>query len=179
MTDALSPLHRSIAVPWAPERAFARFTAELGTWWPLASHSVGGARTVRCVFEGRIGGEIYEELTDGSRCVWGTVLEWEPPRRAVFTWHPGRTPDTAQQVEVRFTAEGTGTRLELIHTGWERLGADARKARRGYPLGWVYVLNCWAGRERSAVNLVLDGLIWVMTLPRRLKPSGPAPAGRR
>lgn len=179
MADTIPPLHRTITVPWSPERAFTRFTAELGSWWPLRSHSVGGARTVRCGFEGRVGGQLYEELADGSRSVWGTVLAWEPPSRAVFTWHPGRTPDTAQQVEIRFTAEGRGTRLDLIHTGWERLGAAARKTRRAYPLGWIYVLNCWAGRQQSAINRVLDGLIWVLTLPARLKPSGPAPAGQR
>lgn len=180
MAERLPPLHRTITVPWGLERAFTRFTAELGSWWPLASHSVGGARTVRCVFEERVGGEIYEELSDGSRCVWGTVLAWEPPRRTVFTWHPGRSPETAQQVELRFTSGENGTRLDLIHTGWEALGRDARKARRAYPLGWTYVLNCWAGREGSLVNRSLDALIWVLTLPKRFSPSsGPAPAGRR
>ena len=129
---------------------------------------MGGAQSARCVFEGRVGGEIYEELKDGTRCVWGTVLEWDPPVRTVFTWHPARTPDTAQNIEVRFTAEGTGTRLHLIHTGWERLGAEAKKARRGYPLGWTHVLNRWAGRERSAANLLMDAVIRVLMIPTRV-----------
>jgi len=168
MTDQatrFSPLHKTVVVPWSVERAFTRFTAELGSWWPLKTHSVGGPRTVRCVFEGRVGGEIYEELKDGTRCVWGTVMVWEPPGRTVFTWHPDRTPETAQNVEVRFTAEGNGTRLDLVHTGWERLGAEAKKARRAYPLGWTYVLNWWAGRERSAVNRMMDVMVRVMMFP--------------
>jgi len=86
-----------------------------------------------------------------------------------FTWHPGREPDTAQDVEVRFIPLGQGTRLELTHTGWERLGEDAKKARRSYPLGWTYVLNCWAERRRSATNLLLDGLIFVLQGVRRVR----------
>jgi hypothetical protein len=162
-----SPLKKTVTVPWPQERAFARFTAELGSWWPLRSHSVGGARAVRCVFEERVGGEIYEELADGTRHVWGTVTLWDPPARTVFTWHPGREPDTAQNVELRFLPEGRGTRLELTHTGWERLGALARKARRGYPLGWTYVLNLWAERGGSPVNLLLEGLMRLLRLPTR------------
>jgi Activator of Hsp90 ATPase homolog 1-like protein len=113
-----------------------------------------------------VGGDIYEELSDGTRHVWGTVTVWEPPSRTVFTWHPGRRPDTSQNVELRFLPEGSGTRLELTHSGWERLGKLARKARRGYPLGWTYVLNRWAGRSGSPVNLVLDGVIRTLRVPR-------------
>lgn len=164
----LPPLRKSIVVPWSQERAFTRFTSELGSWWPLKTHSVGGAEARGCGFEGRVGGQVYEELADGSRRVWGTVLAWEPPERALFTWHPGREPETAQQVEVRFVPVSGGTRLELTHTGWERLGNQARQARRSYPLGWTYVLNVWAGRGRSAVNLLLDGLIWLLRLPARV-----------
>jgi uncharacterized protein YndB with AHSA1/START domain len=175
-TELFTPLHKTVTVPWSQERAFTRFTTEIGSWWPLRTHSVGGAQSQRCVFEGRIGGQIYEETSNGTRHVWGTVLEWEPPSRAVFTWHPDRTPDTAQNIEVRFTSEGSGTRLELIHTGWERLGQEARKARRGYPMGWTYVLNHWAGRGGSLTNRLTDGMIWVML---KFKPSPPAQAAQR
>src|SRR5262245_30868377 len=113
-TETYTPLHKTVTVPWSQERAFHRFTSEIGSWWPLKTHSVGGEQSVHCVFEGRVGGQIYEETRDGTRHVWGTVLEWEPPARAVFTWHPDRTPDVAQNIEIRFTPDGNGTRLELI-----------------------------------------------------------------
>jgi uncharacterized membrane protein len=164
----LMPLRKTVTVPWPPDRAFARFTAELGSWWPLRSHSGGGARAERCVFEERLGGRIYEELGDGTRHVWGTATVWEPPTRTVFSWHPGREPDTAQSVEVRFVPDGTGTRLELTHSGWERLGSLARTARRGYPLGWSYVLNIWAGRPHRPVNLFLDGVMRFLAIPTRV-----------
>lgn len=175
-SETFTPLHKSITVPWSQERAFTRFTTEIGSWWPLRTHSVGGARTVRCGFEGRVGGQIYEETADGTRLVWGTVLVWEPHSRTVFTWHPDRTPEVAQNIEVRFTPAGSGTRLELIHTGWERLGAEAKKARRAYPMGWTYVLNHWAGKGNSLGNRLMDGMIWVML---KFKPSAQAQGARR
>jgi hypothetical protein len=155
-----------VSVPWPPARAFARFTDELGAWWPLRSHSVGQKRAVRCVLEGRVGGQIYEEWDDGTRCVWGAVRVWDPPACAVFSWHPGHAETEATEVEVRFLAEGNGTRLELIHRNWENLGVIARQARRGYPIGWAYVLNCWADRADSPLNVVLGGVIRVLWLPR-------------
>ncbi len=73
------------------------------------------------------------------------------------TFHPSREPSSAQDVEVRFVPEGTGTRLELVATKWENWGKDAAKARKGYHLGWGYVLKVWAGR-RDAGMVLLDGL---------------------
>jgi len=166
---ALPPIRRAITVPWPVEQAFRRFTAELSAWWPLATHSISGPRAVRCGMDGRVGGEIYEEDDAGGRCVWGTILAWEPPGRLSFTWHPGRPAETAQEVEVRFTPVPSGTRLDLVHTGWERYGPEAKKAHRGYGLGWAYVLNHWAGRRRAPVNLVLDAVILVMRGWRRLR----------
>lgn len=174
--QTFTPLHKSVTVPWSQERAFKRFTTEIDSWWPLKTHSVGGARTLRCVFEGKVGGQIFEETRDGTRLVWGTVLEWDPPSRAVFTWHPAHSPDAAQNIEVRFTAVGNGTRLDLLHTGWERLGAEAKKARRAYPMGWTYVLNHWADRGNSIANKLMDGMIWVVL---KIKPSGRAQAGQK
>ena len=49
---------------------------------------------------------------------------------------PTAPPESAQDIEVRSSPTAAGTRLTLTHTGWERLGKEARKARRGYPIGW-------------------------------------------
>ena len=45
-------------------------------------------------------------------------------------------------VEVRFRPDSDGTRVELIHTGWEVFGADADERRAGYADadGWATVL---------------------------------------
>lgn len=169
---AQPPLVKSVLVPWAPERAFTRFTAEMASWWPLRTHSVTGGRSVRCGIEPRVGGVVFEEAADGTRHVWGTVTAWEPPGRVAFTWHPARTPDTAQQVEVTFAPEGGGTRLVLTHTGWETLGRDAKKARRAYPLGWTYVLNCYLERSGALTNRVVDALTSVILGVQRLRGKG-------
>jgi uncharacterized protein YndB with AHSA1/START domain len=165
----IPPLHKSITVEGDLETAFRRFTAEMGSWWPLRSHSVGGDRAQICVFEGRVGGRIYEVHRGGGQSLWGTVTAWEPPSRVAFTWHPGRAPETAQQVEVRFVSAGGRTRLELTHSDWDTQGPRARRMRRAYGLGWGYVLQLWAGRRSSALVLTVDALSWVVERVGRLR----------
>jgi uncharacterized protein YndB with AHSA1/START domain len=144
--DVLPPVEKSITVGIPVEAAFRLFTDGIHTWWPLASHSVGEERAESCVLEGRRGGRLYEVLQDGSEADWGEVLAWEPPRRFVTTWHPGRESATAQELEVVFTAEGDGTRVDLTHRNWELVGGKAEEMRRGYVKGWDYVLGFYTGR---------------------------------
>ena len=151
-TQATIPaVEKLVRVSLPVEAAFDLFTKGIASWWPLKSHSVGNERAKTCVFEGRAGGRIYEIQGDGTQSDWGQVLTWEPPRRVIFTWHPGRIADTAQKVEVIFTAIEGGTRLELTHTGWELLGDRAHGIREQYESGWNYVLGQLVGRaERTS-----------------------------
>jgi uncharacterized protein YndB with AHSA1/START domain len=151
----LAPIERSVSVSWDPPAAFRRFTGEFGSWWPYRTHSIGGDRIARLVFEPRVGGRIFEEHRDGRRFQWGEVLVWEPPHRVRFTWHPARDPSTAQDVAIEFLPEGSGTLLRLTADGWERWGRGAARARKGYRVGWGYVLNVWAGRRTPGMS-VLD-----------------------
>jgi uncharacterized protein YndB with AHSA1/START domain len=138
----LEPLLKSVTVRRTPDEAFEIFTAGLAGWWPLGEYSVFGDRARSCGIEAFVGGELFEVSDAGERCAWGRVLVWEPPRRFVVTWHPGRAPETAQEVEVRFLAEGAGaTRVELEHRGWAKLGERAAETRRGYEQGWDAVLG--------------------------------------
>ena len=136
----IEPVRKQFRVSLSPEKAFELFTAGIGTWWPLATHSVGEDQAETCSFEGWVGGRIVEVLKDGSQSEWGKVLIWEPSRRVSFHWYPGRTPDTAQQVSVTFSEIPNGTLVELVHVGWETLGEDALARRDGYDTGWDYVL---------------------------------------
>ena len=65
-----------------------------------------------------------------------------------FTW---RAPswEVATQVEVRFTAEGTGTRVELEHSGWEQ-APKILEARKSYDGGWDTMLGHYQARVNSA-----------------------------
>ncbi len=143
MTDAsdhTNPVRCAVQVRPTPREAFRIFTDEIDTWWPLASHSVCGDRARRCVFDGRIGGTIHEIADDGTVHVWGTVTVWQPPERVVFSWHPGRAESTAQEVELRFAPDGSGTRVELEHRRWDRFGDGGHAARDRYEQGWPPVL---------------------------------------
>jgi uncharacterized protein YndB with AHSA1/START domain len=130
------PLEKSIHVPCAPARAFQAFTAEIGQWWPLSTHSVARAQARDVTIEPRVGGRVFETDAAGNESDWGQVLEWAPPLRFAMSWHPGRGAGSGQAVELSFTAEGVGTRVTLRHRGWESLGADAAKARDSYDSGW-------------------------------------------
>ena len=137
----VAPLRATVTVERPPLEAFHVFTAGLARWWPLRTHSVARAHAVGCVIEPRSGGAVYEVQDNGERHPWGRVLEWEPPQRLLLSWHPGRPEAVAQEVEIRFTPDGTGTRVDLEHRGWARLGADAAEARRSYEGGWRAVLG--------------------------------------
>ncbi len=132
--------------------------------------------------EGRVGGRILEKIRGGREVVWGTITAWEPPRRVAFTWHPGQAPSTAQDVEVRFAPSGARTRVELEHRGFERLGALGRRARRGYPIGWAYVLGLYADHRGPFMWLVGGLTTLLMALQRlrakRVESAGRLPAGR-
>jgi uncharacterized protein YndB with AHSA1/START domain len=168
--EPIEPVRKSVVVPGSIDAAFTRFTAGMGTWWPLRSHSLGQKDAATCIFEEREGGKIYELWRDGRRIEWGEVLSWNPPHSVTFTWHPGQARDVAQQVELRFTTVGKDTRLDLVHSGWERLGKTARKTRSGYHLGWNYVLRRWAGQPPSVLDRVLNGLAAVATMISRRPP---------
>ena len=134
---------RSAVVAATPERAFEVFTEEIATWWPLDTHSVEGMsegpRTV--VFETRQDGRVYEVMSSGKEAHWADVIAWEPPHRFVLDWkvNPGAAAPT--EVEVRFAAEGDGTRVELEHRGFERLGDSAQSTYESYSGGWPTVFQ--------------------------------------
>ncbi len=141
---AVEPVHKSLVVGCSPARAFEVFTRELGSWWPLGSHSIGGDKITEVVFEEHVGGRIFERHDDGGEGEWGRVLAWDPPARFVMTWYPGHDSSEATELEVRFAAEGDGTRVDLEHRGWEILAERARDSRTGYDDGWADVLAHYA-----------------------------------
>jgi hypothetical protein len=153
--DAVAPIRRSIAVSWSPEAAFRRFTAEFATWWPRYTNSIGGPRVTRVVFEPRVGGLIYEEHADGTRFLWGRVTVFDSPRRVAFTFHATRAESDAQDVDVVFTPEGSGTRVDLVSRGWEKMSPAAGKAHGGYQMTWGLILASYAGRFSGARLLFL------------------------
>jgi uncharacterized protein YndB with AHSA1/START domain len=132
----LPPLRRQLLVQATPERAYQVFTEQLGTWWPLAWHSVYEHHNM-VSFEGD---EIVERSVTGESNVWGRVTDADPPHRIAFSWHPGRE-DERGTVEVTFVPAGDDrTLMTLVHDGWESYGDAAISARDEYGTGWPRVL---------------------------------------
>ena len=53
------------------------------------------------------------------------------------------------EVEVRFTADGAGTRIELEHRGWEA-GPIMQKQGQGYSDGWGIILEKFGAQANAA-----------------------------
>ena len=137
-------VRRSVTVARSREEAFRVFTEEIGSWWPLETHSIGkdGRPAETAAIDGREGGRFYERTGSGTEH-WGTILVWEPPARIVISWEliPERPPT---EIEVLFTEEGDGTRVDLEHRGFERLGDEAENVAASYSNGWTMVLGRYA-----------------------------------
>ena len=127
-------VRKALLVLAPPVLAWRVFTEKIGTWWPLALYKIGKVNAVDAVIEPRVGGRWYERGEDGSTCDWGSVLVWEPPSRLVLSWDITADwqydPALKTEVEVRFVAEGKGTRVELEHRRLDRFGARRDEKRR-------------------------------------------------
>jgi uncharacterized protein YndB with AHSA1/START domain len=138
---------RTVTVAAPPERAFAVFTDGFDTWWPR-SHSIAEAELAEATLEPRLGGRWYERGADGSETEWGKVLAWDPPHRLVVSWHIGGSwgfeddPARYSEIEVTFTPDGDGTRVELTHGHLERHTApEALRDSVGGEGGWGGLLE--------------------------------------
>jgi uncharacterized protein YndB with AHSA1/START domain len=133
-------IRKSIRIERAPAVTFRAFCEEIGRWWPSKKgFSFGGERANDLLMEGRVGGRFFERYTDGTEFEIGRVEAYEPPRLVAFTWRAPKW-EAPTRVEVRFTPDGAGTRVDLEHSGWEQgavMGAD----QKGYTGGWEMILR--------------------------------------
>jgi Activator of Hsp90 ATPase homolog 1-like protein len=130
-----APLLISFDVDCPADHAFKVWTSKIGTWWPR-DHTVSGDPD-DIVLESGPGGRIYERTSTGERHEWGEVTGWEPPRRLSYLWHIGRERATATEVEITFVDQGAmRTRIEIVHSGWDKVGEDAQTRRDQNRSGW-------------------------------------------
>lgn len=148
-------VRKSITVAASPDRAFRVFTEGMSSWWPLVSHHIGKVDATDAVVEPFTGGRWFERGADGSTCDWGRVLSWEPPHRLVLSWEISadwqHDASLQTEVEVRFIAEGSSTRVELEHR-LQRFGDRAEEMRGIFdsPGGWTGLLQAFADRVARA-----------------------------
>jgi uncharacterized protein YndB with AHSA1/START domain len=137
-----STVRREVTVNATQERAFEVFTAGFDSWWPR-SHHIGEAELASAVIDPEAG-QWYELGTDGSRCDWGEILAYDPPRRITLQWRIGGAwaleadPAAYSEIDVTFTPEGDATRVTLEHRHLDRHTAaealrDAVSAEGGWP----------------------------------------------
>jgi uncharacterized protein YndB with AHSA1/START domain len=135
----IEPLRLSLDVACPAAHAFDVWTDQISRWWP-ADHTVSGRADAKVVLEPQPGGRIFERTADGVEHEWGEVTHWEPPHRLGYLWHLRRDRADATVVDIRFTAAGAGTRIEITHAGWERLGTEGPTWRDRNQLGWSSLL---------------------------------------
>jgi uncharacterized protein YndB with AHSA1/START domain len=144
-----APVRKTLTVATSQARAFEVFTAGFDRWWPR-SHSIGEAPLKTAVIEPRLGGRWFGLLENGTEAAWGDVLAWDPPRRLVLAWRIGADwqydPELLTEVEVVFTPEGEGTRVDFEHRHLERMGEGAEGARASFDGegGWTGLLQMFA-----------------------------------
>ena len=132
----IEPLRLSYEIRCSPEHAFDVWTTRVSTWWPKG-HSASGDPDTLVVLEPREGGRIFERTPDGTEIEWGQITLWSPPRRFAYVWHIGRDRSDATDVELTFVDVGDGTtRLDIVHAGWQRLGAEGPAWREANTAGW-------------------------------------------
>ncbi len=135
----IEPLRLRIDVACSVDHAFTVWTDRIDRWWP-ADHTVSGLTDAAVVLEPRCGGRIFERTPDGREHDWGEVTHWEPPHRLGYLWHLMRDRVDATLVDISFVADGALTRIEIEHTGWERLGTDGPVWRDRNVAGWSTLL---------------------------------------
>lgn len=155
-------VRKSITVNASADHAFEVFTTGFDSWWPRAHH-IGKSPMKEAIIEGRAGGRCYTTQTDGTECDWGQVLEWDPPHRFVLAWQISPAwayePDLAKssEVEIRFTpVAGGGTRVDLEHRHFERMGpgGEAMRAGVGAEGGWGTLLDLFKNRIEQGSGYV-------------------------
>jgi len=135
---AVIRLAADLPVPPATAWRFLTDPEHTARWW-------GGYVTL----DARIGGAFVERWRDGDREVVtsGEVLRCEPPHRLELSW---ADDDWNATTHVTFTLDTAhdGSRLTLVHDGWECLPADDHLTLLdAHEAGWRHhleSLTCYA-----------------------------------
>jgi uncharacterized protein YndB with AHSA1/START domain len=128
-------VEKSIVIAAKPERVWQAWVSEMNNWWTRPYYN-DAERVTGLVLEPQVGGRYIEKWgEDGSGFLIGHVIEWLPPHRLAYTWSENRWGGVVTLVHLEFRAEGQGTRLSILHEGFERL-PDGAAQRDGYDYGF-------------------------------------------
>lgn len=151
-------LEVDITVEVPIDHAFRVFTERFDEIKPR-EHNLLQVPIERTVFDGRVGGTVYDIGTDGSTCTWARVMAFEPPHRVMISWDisPQWKIETdlsrTSEIEIRFLSETPErTRVVLEHRNLDRHG-DGWEGFCGLDTGngWPLYLQRYAEAiERSS-----------------------------
>jgi uncharacterized protein YndB with AHSA1/START domain len=146
----IEPIRIALDVACPAAHAFEVWTGRIGRWWPT-DHTASGESDTTVILETRPGGRIFERTVGGVEHDWGEVTVWEPPTRFAYSWHLRRDRADATEVEIRFLDRGDDTtRVEIVHRGWEALGAEGESWRDRNRGGWATLLPHFVAAATAA-----------------------------
>lgn len=138
MSTQVAAIQQSVEVRTDPGTAFKLWTEGINQWWKRGTRYWNdGKRAVGLRFEPRVGGrfvEVYEPST-GEGLEIGRIRVWEPGKRLVYSWREADwKPGEVTEVEVLFEPTPSGTRVTVIHSGWDKV-SEGMRLRDGYGYG--------------------------------------------
>ncbi len=159
------PVRKTVVVKQPPDRAFDVFTARIDDWWPQAVlPGVPTAAPGTVVLEPKPNGRVYRRSADQSVEVWGEVRVWEPPHRLVLTWHPVPGTGSPTEIEITFTPDPEGTRVDLEHRGWDQLGVQAAPRRAEYDSGWNDALAAYTAASQDNAPAIASLILGITSI---------------
>ncbi|HXQ59490.1 MAG TPA: SRPBCC domain-containing protein [Acidimicrobiales bacterium] len=145
----MESLRLSFEIRCTVDHAFETWATRFSSWWPKG-HSASGNPDTTVVLEPGVGGRIFERTPDGTEIAWGEITHWDPPHRLDYLWHISRDRKDATDVELHFVDIGDGTtRLDIVHSGWERLGAEGQSWRQANTRGWDALVPRFIGAAEA------------------------------
>lgn len=139
---------RTVDVDVDPATAFEVFTEEINDWYRPGAYSWNDPdRAVGIRFEPGVGGRLMEihDRATGEGYEMGRITVWEPGSRLVFAYrNVYLPPEPTTEVEVRFEATATGTRVTLEHRGLDRMPPDVYRTWEAR--AWIELMR-WFGEH--------------------------------
>ena len=128
-------VRKSILVDAAPEEAFESSPRNRHVVAVRHARDLAQRRRARCSSRARA--DACTSVDERPRGRLGAGTRVGTALRLVIQWS---ITEPATEVEIRFTAEAAGTRLELEHRGWGDEGSG------NYDAGWERILGLFAER---------------------------------
>ena len=134
-------IEKTLLLPCRTARAWQLLTENAGAWWPPDRRHTNDPNSLIRI---EAGGRFYERATGGLEVERGVVKIFSPPDRLVLDWYPGTGPAEPTHVEITLAAEGSGTRVRLVHRAGPFSAESYAKKAPAYERSWTLVFEAWS-----------------------------------